>query len=286
MRPAPSLVSLAFGLGSLVVAAAGSNWDHHAVVARADGGPTSSMPKDAAVSPTDSAKSDESPASATSGPRQSRTATDSNSAEPTGSDKPTGSDEPTATKDGDGKGTHTGFPPDAPPGGINMLTPLANLEPTPLYRIRQTVTWGWNYTSLLGTPTAIDIMVSCAVAAETWTLTRNMSFATSVNYVWDTNEQANSVETPLLTQMYTLIVKDSDADINAPPEPGYLGTAKNFFSFGLYAGQTYTPFSDWKCTGCSGAAAVFDRQAVGLALVTSTLTVLSFTWFVAGLGLH
>ncbi|RDA93342.1 hypothetical protein CP533_0322 [Ophiocordyceps camponoti-saundersi (nom. inval.)] len=282
MRPASSLVSLALGLGSLATVAA-SSWGNHGVVARAVAAPTSSMPAS-----SDSPKSDASQGSSAS-PGPSRT--DANTAEPTsdkptGTDKATGSDNPSATKEDGDKATHTDFPPDAPPGGVNMLTPQSNIQPTVLYRIRETVTWGWNYTSLLATPTAIDVMISCSVAAETWTLTRNMSFATSVLYVWDTNEQADSVEKPLLTQMYTLIVKDSDADINAPPQPGYLGTVKNFFNFGLYAGQPYTPYSDWKCTGCSGAAALFDHQAVRLALIMSSLTVFSFTWFVAGLELR
>ncbi|PHH77198.1 hypothetical protein CDD80_814 [Ophiocordyceps camponoti-rufipedis] len=287
MRPSQSLISLALGLSSLAAAALGPNLENRAVAAdsSSSSGPISTNPP---ASPTDSSsKSDPTPPPTKSSSDSSHTASDdANSDTPTGSDK-SDKDKPTGTKKGGDKNTtHTGFPPDAPPAGVNMLTPLPILEPTPLYRIRDTVTWAWNYTSMLGTPTAIDVIISCSVAAQTWTLTSNMTFATSVTYTWDTNDQANNVETPLLTEKYSLIIKDSDVDFTAPAEPGYLGTAKNFFTFGLYTGQPYTPLSQWQCPTCSGAASLLDRQALGLAVVASTITVLGFTWFVAGLDLH
>ncbi|RDA87512.1 hypothetical protein CP532_1636 [Ophiocordyceps camponoti-leonardi (nom. inval.)] len=290
MRPASSLVSLALGLGSLATVAA-SGWENHGVIARAPAAPTSSTAADGILTVPPSSDSPKSDASQASSASPGPTRTDANTAEPTsdkptGSDKASGSDKPSPTKEDGEKATHTEFPPDAAPAGVNMLTPLPNIQPLPLYRIGETVTWGWNYTSLLATPTAIDVLISCSVAAETWTLTNNMSFTTSVNYIWDTNIQANMVEKPLLTEKYTLIVKDSDVDINSPPQPGYLGVVKNFFNFGLYAGKPYTPFSEWKCTVCSGADTLSDRQTGRLALIMSFLTVISYTWFVAGLELR
>lgn len=159
---------------------------------------------------------------------------DLNTAEPTQSGdtaSETGTGSATGKKTGKGTGkatgtktgkTHSTFAPDSPPGGVSMLTPAPNLQATPLYKIGDDVTWSWNYTSLQGTPTAVDVLVSCSVASNTWTLTSNMTFATSVNYVWETKEEAGSVQNPLLTEMYTLIVKDSDTQITSAPEPGYL----------------------------------------------------------------
>ncbi|KAG6005487.1 hypothetical protein E4U21_007881 [Claviceps maximensis] len=182
---------------------------------------------------------------------------------------------------------HTQFDPDNPPAGISMLTPNTFLQPSGLYRISDFVTWSWNYTSLLGTPTAVDVIVSCSMASETWTLTANMSFATSVNYVWDTKKQANDVQNPLGNAMYTLIVKDSAAVITQPPEAGYLG-AYTGYTFGMYTGLPYTPYPGWTCPGsCSSAAgSIFYHQSVRMAIIMSVTTVLSFTWFVSGLGLH
>ncbi|EQK97342.1 hypothetical protein OCS_06944 [Ophiocordyceps sinensis CO18] len=166
-----------------------------------------------------------------------------------------------------------------------MISPATSIEPTPLYKIRDHVTWSWNYTSLLGTPTAVDVLVSCSVASEMWTLTSNMTFETSVEYVWDSSKEADFVEKPLPEQLCTFIVKDSEAAISAGPSPGQLGTYKGL-TFGLYAGKPATAFADWKCTGCSGASSLFDSQALGLAVSMSVITFLSFTWFVAGLELR
>ncbi|XP_044718060.1 uncharacterized protein HRG_08702 [Hirsutella rhossiliensis] len=284
MRPAQSLVSLAVCLSSIVVPAAAVAWPNshwlpeiRNLVARQD---SSSSSRSASPSPSAT------PGSAVSADSTaSRTNAGQNTAEPTATGKSSGKSSGTRTKDGGSEATHTEFPPDAPPGGVSMLSPATNLEPTPLYKIRDHVTWSWNYTSLLGTPTAVDVLVSCSVASETWTLTSNMTFETSVEYVWDTNKEADSVEKPLLEQLYTLIVKDSEAAITAPPQPGYLGTYKGF-TFGLYAGKPATAFADWKCTGCSGASSLFDNQALGLAVSMSVITFLSFTWFVSGLGLR
>jgi hypothetical protein len=181
--------------------------------------------------------------------------------------------------------THTQFAADLPAGGVEMLTPTAIAASTALYKIGDHVTWGWNYTSLLGKPDHIDILISCATASETWTLASNVSFETSVDFVWDTRKEENDPEQPLLTELYTLIVKDSEAEISDSPEPGYLGVYSGF-TFGLYARQSYTALPDWECTGCNAAAPGFNGQAVGLALIMSLISVLSFTWFVTGLGLQ
>lgn len=166
-----------------------------------------------------------------------------------------------------------------------MLTPSAVGGSTALYKIGDEVTWGWNYTSLLGDPKHVDVLISCAKASATWTLSTNMSFETSVDFKWDTSDQEDDVEQPLLTELYTLIVKDSEAEISDSPEPGYLG-AYSGFTFGLYAKQPYTALPDWECVGCNAAAPGFNGQALGLALVMSMITFLSFTWFVTGLGLQ
>ncbi|KAJ3472098.1 hypothetical protein NLG97_g11289 [Lecanicillium saksenae] len=176
---------------------------------------------------------------------------------------------------------HTEFAPDAPLGGVSIIEPANTALGTALYRISDYVTFSWNYTSLLGTPTAVDVLASCSAAHATWTLTANMSFATSVNYVWDTSVQANDAKKPLLTEQYSLIIKDSDISFDDRPEPGYLGT-NPALTFGLYAGKPYQNLSEWKCPGCHSSAAspAIDGQALKLAATLSVATVLGFTWFI------
>lgn len=155
---------------------------------------------------------------------------------------------------------------------------------TQLYRIGKEITWNWNYTSLQGTPTALDVLVSCSVASETWTLTQNMTWETTGVYIWDTNAYAQTaVASPLLTEEYTLIIYDADSSISATAEAGYLSVF-NTFKFGLYESRPYTDLNEWKCVTCSAANSNLDKQALRFAIGMATITVLTFTWFVAGFG--
>ncbi|EFZ01010.1 hypothetical protein MANI_018330 [Metarhizium anisopliae] len=291
MRPAQSLVQLALCLSTCGSVASALEWprwlpERDALIVRADSSSDSGQASVAAEKNPSQTVVPEVSASATDASSQAggKTTGDSNTAKATKTGNGKSGTAATATKKA--SATRTQFPPDAPPAGVSMQTPNTGLQPSGLYKISDYVTWSWNYTSLLGTPTAIDVLVSCSAASETWTLTGNMSFQTAVNYVWDTKQQANDIQSPLGVQQYTLIVKDSDASITQAPEPGYLGAYASY-SFGMYTGQPYTAYPDWTCPGtCSAAASAFDRQAVGLAIATSIVTFLSFTWFVAGLGLH
>lgn len=170
-------------------------------------------------------------------------------------------------------------------GGVKITEPVTSAVPTVLFKIGDKIELGWNYTSLQITPTAIDVLLSCSVASETWTLTSNMTFETDVSYTWDSSKESKNAETPLLTEMYTLIIKDSDVEVSEVPEAGKLG-ANQDFKFGLYYPVDYTPWSEWECAGCSGATASFDGQAVRLAFIMCTVTVFTFTWFVTGWGIH
>uniref|UniRef100_A0A1Y1K2J1 DUF7137 domain-containing protein n=1 Tax=Photinus pyralis TaxID=7054 RepID=A0A1Y1K2J1_PHOPY len=289
MRPAQSLVQLALCLSTCGSVASASEWPRwlpelDALIVRADSSSDSGQASVATGKNPSQTVLPEVSASATDASSQAggKTTGDSNTAKPT----QTGKSGTAATATKKANAAHTQFPPDAPPAGVSMQTPNTGLQPSGLYKISDYVTWSWNYTGLLGTPTAIDLLVSCSAASETWTLTGNMSFQTAVNYVWDTKQEANDAQRPLLVQTYTLIIKDSNASITQAPEPGYLGAYASY-TFGMYTGQPYTAYPDWTCPGtCSAASSAFDRQAVVLAIATSIVTLLSFTWFVAGLGLH
>jgi len=161
-----------------------------------------------------------------------------------------------------------------------MLTPAATLG-TQLYRIGDQVTWAWNYTNLQANPTAIDVLVSCPKATQTWTLTQNMTFQTLGSLTWDTEQQATAAQSPLLTEEYVLVIYDADSSISAVPSAGYLGVYSQF-SFGMYTPQPYSNLSDWNCATCTSAASSLDKRAVGLAMSMSLITLLSFTWFIAG----
>lgn len=178
---------------------------------------------------------------------------------------------------------HTMFNEQDPAGSVVMVTPAATMG-TQLYKIGDYVTWGWNYTNLQGPPTAVDVLVSCSKASNTWTLTQNMTFETEASYTWDTNKyQKTAIQSPLLTEEYTLVIYDAESSVSATGEAGYLAPFTGF-TFGLYAPQAYTPLGEWKCVTCSAGVSDLDRRAIGAAVAMSVVTVLSFTWFVAGMG--
>ncbi|KAI1762533.1 hypothetical protein GGR53DRAFT_521651 [Hypoxylon sp. FL1150] len=191
----------------------------------------------------------------------------------------------TGTGSSNSTATHTTYDSQDQAGGVAMITP-ATTAGTTLYRIGDStpITWVWNYTSLQGTPTAIDVMVSCSTASETWTLTQNMTFEPTATFTWDTqNYTESAVANPLVVAMYTLLIMDADSSVSATAEPGYLALYDGF-QFGMYTARPYEDLGEWKCATCSGALGNGERQALGLVISMSLITILSFTWYVTGIA--
>jgi len=192
-----------------------------------------------------------------------------------------------ATDTGKGSKTtssHVSIDPQAPAGGVAMITPSA-LAVASYYKIKDHVTFAWNYTSLSVTPSAVDVLASCAVNQATYTLAMNQSISgPSGSVVWDTGAYQATATVPLLTEKYTLIIHDAAKAVDATASPGYLATYSQF-TFGMYVPQPYTPIADYVCATCSGAMGAMERQTMGFMLGMAALTVLSFGWFggVAGL---
>ncbi|KAH7131387.1 hypothetical protein B0J13DRAFT_610549 [Dactylonectria estremocensis] len=289
MRPAGTLLQLAVCLTSLTpLTAAWPGWLPHmdsvVVLRRADSTDTAT---DASETGTATGKASITTRNLNTATIETDTATETNTDE-TETGTATKKSKTTSTRK---KGkttaaeTHTSYNVLDPAGGVTMQTPVTTAQPTPLYKIGDYITFGWNYTSLQGTPSAVDVLVSCSTASETWTLTTNMTFTTKAEFVWDTEAEATNVESPLLVQLYTLIIKDSDTSITDSADSGYLAVYSGL-QFGLYTGRPYTPLSDWECVGCNAAPPSIDRHAVGFAVTVSVITIVSFTWFVTGLGLH
>lgn len=157
-----------------------------------------------------------------------------------------------------------------------------------LYKIGDYVTFGWNYTGLSVTPTAVDVVATATVNSikSTWTLTSNMTFETKGDFTWDTQAYqtiAQNNQQPLAIDTYTLFIYDAESSVTATAGAGSL-TANAALTFGLYTGQPYTPLaSGWVCGTCSSALSDSDKRALGFMLTMVGITVASFTWFVTGL---
>ncbi|KAJ5973363.1 hypothetical protein N7481_010573 [Penicillium waksmanii] len=200
----------------------------------------------------------------------------------TNTDTTTDSKSNTKTKSKSDKTTATtsiSINPAAGAGGISMITPGSTS--TTYFRIGENATFVWNYTSLSVTPSHVNVVASCSLNSATYTLTHNMTVKETGKVVWDTNATQT---VPLLSATYTLFVVDSEKDLDDTASAGHLSSNIGY-SFGMYLSQPYTPLNQFKCATCSGALSDVQRQGLKFAVGMAAITVVSFTWFVGGLGL-
>ena len=122
-----------------------------------------------------------------------------------------------------------------------MVTPAA-IAAAQYYKIGDYVTFAWNYTSLSVTPTAIDVLASCSLNNQLYTIALNQSVQPTGAVTWDTGEYQATATIPLLTETYTLVVYDAGSDFTAIPKAGYLAV-QDQFQFGMYSPQMYTPLN-------------------------------------------
>ncbi|PGH27073.1 hypothetical protein AJ80_01259 [Polytolypa hystricis UAMH7299] len=267
---------------------AAASWDFYgAVAAVAQPGPHVRRQDDDTTSskPTQTSEETATDATITSAPKKTENATEDSTDSETGTntkDKESGTE--TGTKTGTETGTTTKkkvtkVDPRLPPGGIQMITP-GPFDPQTYIKIGEYATFKWNYTSLKVTPSAIDVVAYCSRNDHTYTIAGNQSFQETGEVTWDTRKHATSVD--LLTETYTLMVYDSSKDPSDRPEAGYLA-ASSQYTFGVYHKQKYDPLDKYTCATCSSAS--LNRQALGFIVWMATITVLSFTWFVSGLGI-
>jgi len=163
-----------------------------------------------------------------------------------------------------------------------MITPAATS--TTYFKVGYNATFVWNYTSLSVTPSAIDVVASCSLNSQTYTLTQNMSVDPTGTFIWDTDKYQASQTISLLTATYTLFVYDANKSLDDTPEAGYLSGSIGY-NFGMYRPESYTPLNEFKCATCSGAISDIQRQGLKFAVGMALITILSFTWFIGGAGL-
>lgn len=227
---------------------------------------------------TSSGKNDD---STTTGDSGSKTTDATGSEKTTGTAKETGTGKSSGTKSG--TQTTKTFDARLPAGGVSMITP--NALTSSYFKINNYITFAWNYTSLSVTPSAIDVLASCSLNQETYTIALNQSVSgPTQKIIWDTGAYQASATIPLLTETYTLIIHDAAKDVSATAMAGYLGTYDQF-TFGMYSPQPYTPMADWVCATCNSAFTAAERQTMFAIFAMVGVTVLSFGWFTGVAGL-
>jgi hypothetical protein len=122
-----------------------------------------------------------------------------------------------------------------------MVTPAVIAGPQ-YFKIGDYVTFAWNYTSLSVTPSAIDILASCAVNSQTYTIALNQSVEPTGAVTWDTGAYQATADSRLATETYTLVVYDASEDVSATAQAGYLAV-QDSYTFGMYVPQPYVPLN-------------------------------------------
>ncbi|KAK6347717.1 hypothetical protein TWF718_005554 [Orbilia javanica] len=168
--------------------------------------------------------------------------------------------------------------PRLPPGGVAIQTPVTT-SGSQYYKIGQKITFGWNYTSLIVSPSAVNVEAFCSGNSQTYTIAQNLSIA-KPSVIWDTGLfQPQNGQPPLAMGTYTLLIYDEKSAATAIPVAGNLAPF-NGFRFGMYTPRPYTPLADFECPTCdTSSATALDTVAIRILVLFSTLFSLSFGLF-------
>ncbi|KAJ7487833.1 hypothetical protein FB451DRAFT_980172, partial [Mycena latifolia] len=142
-----------------------------------------------------------------------------------------------------------------PAGGATITQPPQTA--TSFYKIAQNqiITFGWNLTSVIVTPTSLTLSAVCA-NGNTYPVGGDPDGhvpGTATEVFWDVySYQQAHLNTPLAQGTCTLHMWD-DRGSTATARAGYM-SPNTALAFALYTPQPYTPIaSGWTCVGCSSA---------------------------------
>lgn len=170
------------------------------------------------------------------------------------------------------------IPQTAAAGGITITQPPQTS--TSFFKIAQGqyITFAWNFTSLLSTPTHLTVSAVCE-NGNTYPVgpTDGIIPGTATSVVWDPYgyDQAHP-NTPLAQATYQLTIWD-DRGPGSPRQPGLL-EPNSALKFALYTPQPYTPLaSGWQCGGClSGSVSSYTTHpAFAGVMITLVIMLLS-----------
>ena len=169
------------------------------------------------------------------------------------------------------------IPPSAPAGQVVFTQPPA--FSTSYYKIAPSnpITFGWNFTYLLATPTSLTVSATCQGGNRYPVGSDENGYlpGTATEVVWDMySYQEAHPNTPLPQAMCNLMIA-ADGGFEARERPGFL-KPNTGMSFALYTPQPYTALADgWKCTVCGSASSLASHPATISLLVTLMICFLS-----------
>lgn len=177
-------------------------------------------------------------------------------------------------------GSFVSIPQTAAAGAIVMTQPPQTGAQS-FYKIApsQPITFGWNFTAVIATPTHLTVSAICD-NGNTYPVgpTDGIIPGTATQVVWDvfSYQQANPGN-PLAQATYALNIWD-DRGPGSPRQGGFLAPFSGL-KFALYTPQPYTPIaSGWTCTGCNAAMSSMTAHPLFAALLASFFVMLVTGW--------
>ncbi|KAK0553516.1 hypothetical protein OC846_000856 [Tilletia horrida] len=180
------------------------------------------------------------------------------------------------------------IPQTAAAGGITITQP-DQTAPASYYKIASgiSVTFGWNFTSVIATPSVLHVQAYCPANSVTYTISPPTGIpGNSLNFTWNPYDYAQSAAANNLPQLieatYRLQIFDQRG-LDAPGNVGGYMSPNTKVSFALYNPQAYTPLADgWICPGCSAATHLKAISPVFTVLLAMITCMLFGGWSVVG----
>lgn len=146
-----------------------------------------------------------------------------------------------------------------PAGGLSITEPPQTAQAS-YYKIapHETITFGWEFTSLKKTPSKLYVVASCSKNGNTYPIAPSPTGipgdAKNVTwYPYGYHLDAQSHGDPdLVADKYRLVIYDDKGPDGVPKGGEFL--TNNMLEFSMYFPRKYTPLSEWSCPSCSGAA--------------------------------
>ncbi|KAK9431580.1 hypothetical protein V1505DRAFT_50664 [Lipomyces doorenjongii] len=165
--------------------------------------------------------------------------------------------------------------PRSPPGGVSMITPAITASQTYI-KVGDYATFSWNYTSLIVTPSAVNVEAYCSINNYYYPIAENLTVK-DTQVVWNTSGYQETATIPLLVAEYTLYIYDASSNPSAVASPGCLAPYDNL-NFGVYTPQAYTPLNNYQCATCSASFSLIERNVLrgtlAMSLIACLFTVL------------